>query len=329
MSDAIPFSDLEPDTIHDAMEAVGLRTDGRLLPLNSYENRVYRIGIEGAQPVVAKFYRTGRWSDEAIQEEHDFALELAEAEIPAVAPLVLEGETLHHRAGYRFTVFPSVGGRWPELATVQDRRQLGRYLGRLHQVGSTRDFQHRPRRDPIDDVAEAADSLLDSGALPAHMEEPWDTLVDDLLDAMELAMERVGDDVTIIRTHGDFHLGNILWGDDGPKLVDLDDAMPAPAVQDLWLLLSGERGERERLLGELLEGYQEFRPFQIRELAMIEVLRTSRMVCYAKWLAGHWEEPAFRQTFVWYGGDRYWEDLVLDLREQLAALAEPPLVPAD
>ncbi len=320
-----PYEALTPDAVLNALEAEGFVCDGRLLALNSYENRVYQVGIEDGAPVVVKFYRPGRWSDAAILEEHGFALELAGHEIPVVAPLAdAGGRTLFEHAGFRFAVFPRRGGRWPELDNADNRLWLGRFIGRIHAVGETRPFEHRPTLT-IESFGEASVRYLrEHDFIPDHLHAAYDSLTADLLVQIRAAFERAGP-VASLRLHGDCHPGNILWTDDGPHFVDLDDARMGPAVQDLWMLLSGERAERTIQLGDVLEGYEEFRDFDPRELHLVEALRTLRLLHYSAWLARRWDDPAFPRSFPWFNTHRYWEEQVLSLREQAAALSEPPL----
>jgi Ser/Thr protein kinase RdoA (MazF antagonist) len=308
-----------------AVESVGLRSDGRLLALNSYENRVYQVGREDGDPVVAKFYRPGRWSDAQIREEHSFSLELEAAEIPLVAPLVIDGETLHHHDGFRFTLFRRQGGHAPELEDRETRVWLGRFLGRIHAVGRSRPFGERPALTARSFGHESVATLRDSRWIPPHLETAFESLAADLLEHVGHAYARAGD-VEAIRLHGDLHPGNLLWRD-GPFFVDLDDCRSGPAVQDLWMLLSGDRYEMEAQLADVLEGYLQFADFDRRELQLVEALRTLRMLHHAAWLARRWEDPAFPVAFPWFGEPRYWEDLVLGRREQLAALQERPLEP--
>lgn len=323
VSDLTPYYRLDPDTVLQAIESVGLLTDGRLLALNSYENRVYQVGIEGEQPIIAKFYRPGRWSDEQILEEHGFALELAEAEIPMVAPLLINGSSLHHDSGFRFALFPRQGGHAPELDNKETRLWLGRFLGRIHAVGSTRAFKHRPALSAERFGDESIATLLEGGWLPPHVEDAFSTLAADLMVHIRAAYERCRHCASI-RLHGDLHPGNLLWRD-GPFFVDLDDCQSGPAVQDLWMLLSGDHLEMQSQLVDVLEGYRQFHHFNTVELQMIEPLRTLRMLHHAAWLARRWEDPAFPAAFPWFGEPRYGENLILSLREQLSAMQEPAL----
>lgn len=319
------YAGLDPDTILQAVEARGHVTSGHLLALNSYENRVYQIGLEGGGFLVAKFYRPGRWSDAAILEEHAFTLELADAEIPVVAPLRDDhGDTLFEHAGFRFALYPRRGGRWPDLDDPDKLEWLGRFLGRIHLVGEARPFAHRPALDIDSFGTRSYRYLLEHGFIPQHIELAYRTLAEDLLRQIEAAFRRAGD-ITHIRLHGDCHPGNILWTDDGPHFVDLDDCRSGPAVQDLWMLLSGDRNEMALQLSEIVAGYELFRDFDRRELHLIEALRTLRMLHYAAWIARRWDDPAFPQAFTWFNTPRYWEEHVLQLREQAAALDEPPL----
>ena len=319
-----PYANLSPDLVLEALESVGFRCDGRTLALNSYENRVYQIGLDDGGFVVSKFYRPDRWSDAAILEEHSFSVELMEQEIPVVAPIEIDGNTLNEHETYRFAVFPRQGGRWPELSSTDDRLWMGRFLGRIHAVGASDDFEHRPELS-IDRMGqESAEYLLTNGWLPEHLVESYATLTDQLIDAIHDAFDRAGEFRTL-RIHGDCHPGNVLWTDDGPHFVDLDDCVTGPAVQDLWLFLSGDRDERAAQLQDLLEGYGQFQQFNYRELHLVEALRTLRMIHYAAWLARRWEDPAFPLAFPWFSENRYWEEHVLALKEQAAAMSEPPL----
>jgi Ser/Thr protein kinase RdoA (MazF antagonist) len=320
--DPHPYAALTPDAVLRAVDSIGMVTDGRLLALNSYENRVYQVGIEGEQPVVAKFYRPGRWTDAAIREEHAFARELAEADIPVVPPMVRDSDTLFTSSGFRFGVWPRAGGHWPELSTKAEWAQMGRTLGRIHGLGASGHFAARTAMGC--DAAElAVDELLDEGWIPQHLETAYATLTDDLLEAIREAWERVGPRMQ--RIHGDCHPGNVLWTDAGPHLVDLDDCISGPVIQDLWLFLSGEREERQGQLAKLMAGYTSFAELDPMELHLIEPLRAMRMIRYAAWLAERWDDPAFPQAFPWFGDDRYWDDHVLSLREQLGVLQEPVL----
>jgi Ser/Thr protein kinase RdoA (MazF antagonist) len=321
----LAYQALRPDDILAAVESLGYRCDGRLLALNSYENRVYRVGLEDAAPLVAKFYRPGRWSDAAILEEHAFARELAEEdEIPVVAPLVDEGETLHHRGPFRFALFPCLGGRPPELDDKALMRQLGRLVARIHVRGAQQPFVHRPRLDMASYGEASRDYLLEAGFIPADLVAAYTSLCEHLFENVRGCYERAGR-VAYIRVHGDCHASNILALDERLHIVDLDDTRMGPAVQDLWMFLSGARGEQTPQLEELLGGYMEFRRFEPRELHLIEGLRTLRIMHYAAWLARRWEDPAFRVAFPWFNSARYWEEHVLALREQLALMQEEPL----
>lgn len=322
--DETPYSDLDPDLILNALESVGLVPDGHLLPLNSYENRVYQIGLEETDPVVAKFYRPGRWSDEAILEEHAFSLELAEHELPVVAPRIIGTHTLHRHRGYRFTVFPRVGGRAPELEGEETLTWIGRLMGRLHAVGRSGRFRHRESFTIERFGREPVRRVLDSPMLPAHLAGAYREATETLLDAVGAAFERAGDSRTL-RIHGDCHPGNMLWSPRGPLFVDLDDCITGPAVQDLWMLLSGDRDSRTGQLTAVLEGYRQFEVFDPRELHLVEALRGLRMVHQAGWVIGRWGDPAFPPAFPWIGEVRWWEDHVAALVEQAGECGAPPL----
>lgn len=319
---AQPYQNLTPDLILDAVESFGVRVSGSILALNSYENRVYQVGLDEGAPLVAKFYRPGRWSDAAILEEHAFGLELAEHEIPVVAPLRDEqGRTLLEYGGYRFALYPRRGGRWPELDDPDNLMWLGRFIGRIHAVGAVRPFQHRPAITVEAFGVEPYEYLLEHGFIPKALERMYRSLVEELLAQVRAAFAEVAA-VARIRVHGDCHPGNILWTDHGPHFVDLDDCRTAPAIQDLWMLLSGDRMQMMVQLSEILEGYEEFRDFDRRELRLIEPLRTLRMIHYSAWLARRWNDPAFPLNFPWFNTEKYWEEQVLFLREQAVKLEE-------
>ncbi|MDH3935568.1 MAG: serine/threonine protein kinase [Gammaproteobacteria bacterium] len=319
------YAGLTPDTLLDAVEECGYRSDGRFIALNSYENRVYQIGIEDDVPVIAKFYRPCRWSNEAIREEHDFAMELANQEIPVVPPLLFNASTLHAHQGYRFALYRRQGGHWPELGTQDEREWVGRFIARIHAVGATRPFEHRPQLD-IESFGHASVCfLLEQEFIPAHIETAYRTLTEDLLQQISSAYNNAGD-IQKIRLHGDCHPGNILWTDDGPHFVDLDDCRTGPAIQDIWMLISGDRHEMQTQLIDIMEGYLQFHDFDYRELLLIEPLRTLRILHYAAWLARRWEDPAFPRAFPWFNTARYWEEHILALREQASLLNEPALV---
>ena len=318
-----PFQALTPSFIMDAVESQGYLCDCRTLTLNSYENRVYQVGIEDGDPLVAKFYRPGRWSDEQIVEEHRFSMELAAHELPVVAPLTNEqGESLFHFGDFRFALYPRKGGHAPELDNLDNLLILGRLLGRIHSIGATRPFRHRPRLD-VAGFGHDSVALISEGFIPPEYKANYDALTADLLQAVEAITRSV--DAATIRVHGDFHVGNILWRDDNPHLVDFDDSRTAPAVQDLWMMLSGDRTRQGIQLAEILEGYGEFFDFHPRELRLIEALRSLRILHFSAWLARRWEDPTFPIHFSWFNTPRYWGEHILELREQIAALNEPPL----
>jgi len=321
---ALAFADLQPDDILTALGDMGFECDGRFLALNSYENRVYQVGIENERPVVAKFYRPQRWSDDAILEEHDFALDLADQEIPVIPPLRRDGETLHHIGHHRVAVYECHGGRAPDLDNYELQTQLGRLVARIHLEGETSRFQHRPNID-IDTYGVASlDYLLEHDFIPDDNLEAYEGVAELVLDGVEACFERAGG-IREIRLHGDFHPGNVLVNRDQLHIVDLDDTRHGPAIQDLWMFLSGDREEQTPQLTALLEGYQSFRAFDARELHLLEALRSLRIMHYAAWLARRWEDPAFKIAFPWFDGRRYWDDHVLSLREQVALMQEPPL----
>ena len=321
------FGALTPNQMLDAIESrEEYRSDGCFLALNSYENRVYRIGIEDSGPVVAKFYRPERWSDEAILEEHRFTEELAQAEIPAIAPIPdSQGNTLHHHDGFRFAIYPCQGGRAPELDDAEHLEQLGRLVGRMHAVAALKTYQHRPSINIDDYALRPKIWLLANGFIPEHLQIAYATLTDDLVEQVQASFDRAGK-VAFIRLHGDLHPGNILWFDDSPFVVDFDDVRMGPAIQDLWMFLSGDRPYMTKCLADLLDGYTRFYDFDPRELHLVEALRTLRMIQQAHWMAWRWQDPAFPIAFPWFNTQAYWESHILALREQAALLNEPPLV---
>jgi Ser/Thr protein kinase RdoA (MazF antagonist) len=332
MSATHPYETLTPDVVLDALAAIGLHGDGRLLGLSSYENRVYQVHLEepvdGHAIVVVKFYRPDRWTEAQILEEHAFAAELAAAEVPAVAPLVIEGRSLHRHAGFGFSVSPRRGGRRPELDDLDVLEWIGRFLARLHGVGAGRPFTTRPALDVQAFGREPHDWLLAHDMIPLEVQGEWERECRLALAQVDAAFEAAaGQSLLRLRTHGDCHPGNILWTPDaGPHFVDLDDARTSFAVQDLWMLLDGDRAQRQRQLGALVDGYEQLREIDRRELALIEPLRTLRLIHYSAWLARRWDDPAFPHTFPWFGTPDYWRDQVLMLKEQVEAMAEPALV---
>jgi Ser/Thr protein kinase RdoA (MazF antagonist) len=325
MNTLAPFSALTPDTILNAMEAIGLLCDGRMLALNSYENRVYQVGINNAPALVVKFYRPGRWTDEAILEEHGLIQELSDAELPVVPVLLFSGgKTLHHINGFRFAVFPKQGGRVPEIDGRTKLEWMGRLLGRIHAAGATQTFQHRPTLD-IEQFGEASRRFLwENQCIPTEYAEAYHKVSAECLVAVRACFERA-EPVRGLRLHGDCYPGNVLWTDDGPHFVDFDDSRTGPAIQDLWMLLSGERAEMTVQLRHLLTGYRMFYDFDYRELHLIEALRTLRLIHYAAWIAKRWDDPAFPAAFPWFISPDYWQKRIVELREQILLMAEPPL----
>ncbi|MES2950661.1 MAG: serine/threonine protein kinase [Pseudomonadota bacterium] len=375
-----PFEALTPDVVLDALDSVGLRGDGRLTALSSYENRVYQVQLEDGSAVVAKFYRPERWTDEQIQEEHDFAAELMAAEVPVIGPLKLQvsdpqsgaagrpqfpagppqgklapsggsdpqrggawGQTLHHFGGFSFSVSPRRGGRPPELDDGEVLEWIGRFLARIHTVGAAKSFVSRPRLDVQSFGEESMQWLLEHDKVPLDVQSAWTKVCRSAIDLVATYPTLTRDSgkndlndsgISILRLHGDCHPGNILWTPTsaaaatgpGPHFVDLDDARSGPAVQDFWMLLSGDRSQRTRQLGALVDGYEQFRDFNRAELALIEPLRTLRLIHYSAWLARRWDDPTFPVNFPWFGSSDYWQGQVQMLEEQMEAMQEEPLV---
>ncbi len=337
-----PYAGLGPETVLDALDSVSLRGDGRLIQLNSFENRVFQVFLDDGRVVVAKFYRPGRWSDAQILEEHSFAVELAAAEIPVAAPLPLEIDAASSLAGkaslrgptlvefatpagpYRFGVTSRLGGRAPELEDDDTLEWIGRFIGRMHAIGAQRPFDHRQTLDVDSFGTTHRNWLLEQQIIPLEAESTWRDAADAALEAVRDAFA-AGPAPRVLRLHGDCHLGNMLWTDAGPHFVDLDDAVMGPAVQDLWMLLAGDRATARRQLASVLEGYESFMTFDRRELRLIEPLRTLRMIHHSAWIARRWADPAFPIAFPWFESPSYWAEQATRLREQLDAMAEPSL----
>jgi Ser/Thr protein kinase RdoA (MazF antagonist) len=317
-----PYSRLTPDRVLDALASVGMFGDGRLLALNSYENRVYQVGMEDGPPLVVKFYRPERWTDLQILEEHDFVAELTEAEIPVVPALTIDARTLHEFEGFRFAVFARRGGRAPEFDRGDTLEWMGRFLGRIHAFGATRSYQVRPALDLASFGEEPRAWLIEHDFVPADLRTPWRGVIDQALDQVRRAYTQAGP-LASLRLHGDCHAGNVLWTDAGPHFVDFDDSRMGPAIQDLWMLLSGERMAMSAQLSSILAGYEDFYEFDPRALVLIEPLRTLRLIHYSAWLARRWDDPAFPAAFPWFNTERYWQDRILEMREQIALMDEP------
>ncbi|WP_423460279.1 serine/threonine protein kinase [Ottowia sp. VDI28] len=331
-----PFATLTPDFVLDALDHLGLTGDGRLMALNSYENRVYLAHLEPGTPladehraVVLKFYRPGRWGAEQIEEEHAFAAELMEAEVPVVGPISISGRTLHAHGGFLLSVSPRRGGRSPELGDGETLEWIGRFLARLHQVGARAPFKSRPAVDVASYGVQPREWLLAEQQLPLEVERAWADVSQQALDVASGVFAQ--EQVKALRLHADCHVGNILWTPaeepgGGPHFVDLDDCRSGPAIQDLWMLLSGERAERQQQLGALIDGYEQMREFDRRELALIEPLRTLRLIHYSAWIARRWQDPAFPAAFSGFGTPDYWRGQIHTLTEQIEAMEMPPLV---
>ncbi len=316
-----PYSELNPDLILNAIESLNQRVNGSLLALNSYENRVYQVGMEDGDPLIAKFYRPNRWSDEAILEEHQFATELNAHDIPVVAPIAFQDQTLHHFNSFRFALFKRQGGRALELDDLSQLEWMGRFIGRLHARGACQSFRHRHHLTVEQFGFTAYHFLLENNFIPSHLKHNFCHVVDNVLQNIKTIFARVGV-IKQIRLHGDCHIGNVLWRDTGPHIVDLDDCMMGPAIQDIWMLLSGNEMQMEIQLERILYGYTDFHDFNHRELHLIEALRTLRMLHYSAWLAKRWEDPAFPLNFPWFNTVNYWQDQLNNLNNQNDLLIE-------
>ncbi len=326
-----PYAELTPDCMLEALAQIGMHSDGRLMALSSYENRVLRIQVDSdqasTQPVVAKFYRPGRWSAAEITEEHLFSLDLSRAEVPVVAALCVAGSTLHQYAGFWFSVSPWCGGRRPDLDDWETLEWIGRLMARVHNVGAERAFEHRPHINPQTYGWDCRDRLVSDQHIPIEVEREWHAAFEAAMQAVESAWATWAPSGQVLRLHGDCHPGNILWSpDQGPHFVDLDDARMGPAIQDLWMLLSGERQQQTQQLSAVIEGYEQMRAFDRRELVLIEPLRTLRLIHYSLWLASRQNDPAFAQSFPWFGTLAYWQEQVTILREQAQAMQASPLL---
>ncbi len=316
IQDHTPYDNLNPDLILNAVESVGFLCNGSLLALNSYENRVYQVGIEDAPPMIAKFYRPERWSNAAILEEHQFALELIGHEIPVVAPWCSPSlQTLHEYQNFRFSLFKRWGGRALELDSFEQLEWMGRFIGRLHAVGACSPFLNRPQMNVQSFGYNPYRFLIEHHFIPDFLKEKYSSVVESLLQRIEKRFQQAGK-LSNIRLHGDIHVGNVLWSDAGPHIVDLDDCMMGPAIQDIWMLLSGDETQVQLQLEYILSGYREFHDFNPRELQLIEALRALRMLHYSAWLAKRWEDPAFPISFPWFNTSQYWQEQLQNLQDQ-------------
>ena len=315
------FTSLSPDLILDGLESVGFEVDSGLLALNSYENRVYQFHDEQLNKYVTKFYRPQRWSEAQIREELDFALELDKSELPFVAPIQIEGESLFSHKGYQFAVYPCRGGRIFEVDNLEQLEWMGRFIARIHAVAAQKTFVHRPTFSTAEMLYKAQNIIEKSGFVPSSLTLPFFTILEQVI---EVAVKQYQPQ-QLIRLHGDCHAGNILWTDKGPHFVDLDDCRMGPAIQDLWMMLSGDRQEQLLQLDTILMGYEEFFTFESNQLVLIESLRTMRVVNYMAWLCKRWQDPAFPRNFPWFDTEKYWEQQILMLKEQMFVLQQPPL----
>ena len=319
------YDHLSPELVIQAVESLGYLSDARIFPLNSYENRVYQVGIEEENPVIAKFYRPNRWTDEQILEEHQFSQMLNQLDLPVIDPIASAGKTLHEFEGYRFSISPRMGGQAPEPGDFDQLYRLGRLIGRIHAAGREINFQHRTELSIDLYCTTASQFLLTNDFIPSHLVQPFESLIETLTNKLQQQFAGVNN-LKMIRTHGDCHIGNILWNrDSGPWFVDFDDCIMAPAIQDLWMLLEGDRRSQTAQLSELIEGYEEFCSFNRAEISLIESLRSMRIIHYAGWLAKRWDDPAFPKNFPWFNTPTYWDTFLGEIKEQLLVMEEPPI----
>ena len=327
-----PYQKLTPDTVIEAVESTGRFSDARILPLNSYENRVYQVGMDEGDPVIAKFYRPERWSIAQIDEEHRFTQYLYDLDIPVVPPLAINPEnetpTIAKQGDFLFALYPRQGGRAPELDNLDHLHQLGRFIGRIHAAGKAFPLSHRIKLSTSRFGSDCVDYLLSNGFIPSDLTEAYSAVCDQILMEIERTSPE-SDQYDQITLHGDCHPGNVLWRDDRPHFVDFDDVVTGPAIQDLWMLLSGDTPNRQKQLMEIIEGYEMFMPFNLAELKLIEPLRAMRLLHYNAWLARRWHDPAFPMSFPWFNSPRYWSEHILECKEMLSALREPALTMPD
>ncbi|WP_191600531.1 serine/threonine protein kinase [Marinomonas algicola] len=311
-----PFENLTPDFILDAVESTGLWSDARIYPLNSYENRVYQVGIEEGSPLIAKFYRPNRWNEPQLLEEHTILKALIESHVSVVAPIEFSGRTLLDYKGFHFCLYNKIQGQSPDADNMDHLFRTGELIGQMHKGMSTLTLEHRKRLMPLDIIKASAEKILHSTLIPSSLKPKYQSLVDEIyLKSEQVIHKNWPDDVQII--HGDCHRSNLLLTEDQLYLLDFDDCTTGPQIQDIWLHLSGDIEQQKQQLSELIEGYECFHEFDRTQLRLIDPLKSMRLIQYSAWLLDRWTDPAFPKAFPWFASEDYWLGHMAQLKEGL------------